>query len=94
MTIPVVSVFQRFALRESGKTTLLRSKPWLPRLIRRLGGISGAPARRELHMPDLAGYKLMLVFFEKKGYKTDALDRRLIANRRHEAVSRRPGETL
>ena len=48
------------------KTTLLRSKPWLlgskddekkligPRLVRRLGGIPGALARRELHMPDLA----------------------------------------
>ena len=43
----------------------------------------GALARRELHMPDLAkpeGYKLILVFLEKKGYKKDALDRRLIAN--------------
>ena len=39
------------------------------RLVRRLGGIPGALARRELHMPDLAkpeGYKLILVF-RKKG---------------------------
>ena len=64
--------------------TLLKSRHWLqdpkmmkkrligPRLIRRLGGIPGALARRELHMPDLAkpdGYKLILVFLEKKGYK-------------------------
>ena len=33
-----------------------------PRSVRRLGGVPGALARRELHMPDLAkpeGYKLM-----------------------------------
>ena len=68
-----------------------------PRLVRRLGGIPGALARRELHMPDLAkpdGYKLILVFLEKKGYKKDALDRRLLANRRYEAIARRPGQTL
>ena len=68
-----------------------------PRLIRRLGGIPGALARRELHMPDLAkpdGYRLILVFLEKKGYKKNALDRRLIANRRCEAVARRPGQNL
>ena len=48
-------------------------------------------------MPDLAkpdGYKLILVFLEKKGYKKDTLDRRLVANRRYEAISRRPGQTL
>ena len=63
-----------------------------PRLIRRLCGIPGALARRELHMPDLAepdGYKLILVFLEKKGYKKDALDTswtdtaRLLCNREH-----------
>ena len=35
-----------------------------PRLARRLGGVPGALAKRELHMPDLAipeGYKLILV---------------------------------
>ena len=67
-----------------------------PRLVRRLGGIPGALARRELHMPELAkpeGYKLILIFLEKKGYKKDALDRRLVANRRFEAISRRPGQT-
>ena len=60
-----------------------------PRLVRRLGGIPGALARRELHMPDLAkpdGYQLILVFLEKKGYKKDAMDRRLLANRRCEAT--------
>ena len=64
-----------------------------PRLIRRLGGIPGALARRELHLPDLAkpdGYKLMLVLFEKNDYKKDALDTRLIENRRYEAIARRP----
>ena len=48
-------------------------------------------------MPDLAkpdGYKLILVFLEKKGCKKDALDRRLRANRRYEAIARRPGQTL
>ena len=68
-----------------------------PRLVRRLGGIPGALARRELHKPDFAktdGYKLILVFLEKKGYKKDALDRRLLANRRYEAIARRPGQTL
>ena len=68
-----------------------------PRLVRRLGGVPGALARRELHMPDLAkpeGYKLILLFLEQKGYKKDALDKRLLANRRYEAVARRPGQTL
>ena len=40
------------------------------------------------------GYKLILLFLEKKGYKKDALDRRLLANRRYDAVARRPGQTL
>ena len=39
-------------------------------------------------------YKLILVFLEKKGYKKDALDKRFLANRRYEAISRRPGQTL
>ena len=43
---------------------------------------------------NLTGYKLILVFLEKKGYKKDALDRRLLANRPYEAIARRPGETL
>ena len=67
------------------------------RLVRRLGGLPRALARREWHMQDLAkpgGYKLILVFLEKKGYKKDALDRRLLANRRYEAIARRPGQTL
>ena len=34
----------------------------------------------------------ILVF--QKGYKKDALDRRLLANRRCEAIARRPGQTL
>ena len=40
-----------------------------PRLVRRLGGVPGALARRELHMPDLAkaeGYKLFLIFLEEQ----------------------------
>ena len=48
-------------------------------------------------MPDLAkpeGHKLILLFLEQKGYKKDALDKRLLANRRYEAVARRPGQTL
>ena len=48
-------------------------------------------------MPDLAkpgGHKLILVFLEKKGYKKDSLDRRRLANRRYEAIARRPGQTL
>ena len=60
-----------------------------PRLVRRLGGIPGALAKRELHVPDLAkpdGYKLILVFLEKKGYKKDALDKRLVANRRYASM--------
>ena len=68
-----------------------------PRLVRRLGGVPGALTRRELHMPDLAkpeGYKLILVFLEKKGHRKDALDKRLLANRQYEATSRRPGQTL
>ena len=61
-----------------------------PRLVRRLGGVPGALARGELHMPDLTkpeGYKLILLFLEQKGYKKDALDKRLLANRRYEAVA-------
>ena len=68
-----------------------------PRWVRRLRGIPGALARQELHMPDLPkpdGHKLILLFLEKKGYKKDALDRRLLANRRCEAIARRPGQTL
>ena len=48
-------------------------------------------------MPDFAkpeGYKLILLFLEKKGYKKDALDERLLGNRWYEAISRRPGQTL
>ena len=48
-------------------------------------------------MPDLAkpdGYKLILVFLQKKGCKKDALDRRLLANRQYEAIARSPGQTL
>ena len=76
---------------------MMRKKLIGPRLVRRLGGIPGALARRELHMPDLAkpdGYKLNLVFLEKKGYKKGALDMRLLANRWYEAIARRPGQTL
>ena len=68
-----------------------------PRLVRRLGGFPGALARRELHMPDLAKpvvYKLIPLLLEKKGYKKDALDKQLLANRRYEAISRRPGQTM
>ena len=48
-------------------------------------------------MPDLAKperYKLILLFLEKKGSKKDAPDKRLLPNRRYEAISRRPGRTL
>ena len=34
------------------------------------------------------------MFLEKKGYKKYALDRRPLANRRYEAIARRPGQTL
>ena len=34
------------------------------------------------------------MFLEKKGYKKDALDARLLANRRYEAIARSPGQTL
>ena len=57
-----------------------------PRMVRRLGGVPGALAKRELHMPDLArpgGYKLILTFLESKGHKKDALDK-LLANRRYD----------
>ena len=43
-------------------------KPIGPRLVRRLDGVPGALARRELLMPNLAkpeGYKLILLFIEK-----------------------------
>ena len=42
------------------------------RLVRRFGGVPGALARREIHMPDIAepeGYKLILAFLEKKTRK-------------------------
>ena len=67
-----------------------------PRLVRRLGEVPCALAGRELHMPDLAkpeGFKLITVFLEKKGYNKGALDKRLFASRRYEAISR-PGQTL
>ena len=57
-----------------------------PRLVRRLGGVPGALARRELHMRDLAkpeGYKLIsCCSLSHKGYKKDALDKRSLANHR------------
>ena len=48
-------------------------------------------------MPDLVkldGYKLILLFLEKEGYKKYAVDKRLLANRWYEAIPRRPGQTL
>ena len=80
-----------FSLRLHCLCNTLFFFPIGPRLIRRLGGIPGALARRELHLPDLAkpdGYKLIFVFLEKKGYKKDALDIRRLANRRYEAIAR------
>ena len=68
-----------------------------PRLLRRIGGVPGALARRELLPKDLAtkdGYKLILAFLEKKGYKKDSLDRKLLARRRYEALARRQGQSL
>ena len=50
-----------------------------------------------LRVPDLAkpeGRELILKIFQKKGYKKDALDKRLRANRWYEAFSRRPGQTM
>ena len=68
-----------------------------PRLLRRLGGIPGALARRELKPAELAqedGYKLILVFLEKSGYKKQSLDCKLLAQKRYEAVTRRPHQSL
>ena len=48
-------------------------------------------------MPEIAKperYKLSLLFLETKGYKKDALDKRLLVNRRYEAISRRPEQSL
>ena len=39
-------------------------------------------------------FKQILTFLEKKGHKKDAFDKRLLANRRYEATSRHPGQTL
>ena len=67
-----------------------------PRLVRRLSGVPGALARRELHMPDLAKPEIQTdpgVLLDK-GYKKDALDKRLLANRQYEAIARSPGQTL
>ena len=68
-----------------------------PRLLRRLGGIPGALARRELKALDLAkddGYKLILAFLERSGYKKPSLDCKLLAQKRYEAVLRRPHQSL
>ena len=68
-----------------------------PRLLHRLGGIPGALARRELKPETLAkddGYKLILVFLEKSGYKKQSLDCKLLAQKRYEAVVRRPHQSL
>ena len=40
------------------------------------------------------GHKLIFTFLAAKGYTTDALDKQLLTHRRHEAVSRRSGQSL
>ena len=68
-----------------------------PRLLRRLGGIPGALARRELKADTLSkdgGHKLIIAFLEQKGYKKESLDRKLLAQKNYDAIRRRQGQTL
>ena len=45
-------------------------------------------------IPVLMVCPLRRSFRKKKGYNKDALDKRLLASRRYETMSRRPGQTL
>ena len=68
-----------------------------PRLLRRLGGIPGALARREIVPSDLTkddGFKLIFAFLERHGYKKPSLDRKILAQKRYEAIQRRPHQSL
>ena len=68
-----------------------------PRLLRRLGGVPGALIRREIKPEDLAkddGHKLIFAFLEKQGYKKPSLDRKVLAQKRHETIQRRPHQSL
>ena len=39
-------------------------------------------------------FNTIITFLETEGYTKNALDKRLLANRQYEAISRRPGEIL
>ena len=68
-----------------------------PRLLRKLGGVPGALAGREITPEVLAkedGYKLIFAFLEKHGYKKPSLDRKILAQKRYEAIQRRPHQSL
>ena len=68
-----------------------------PRLLRKLGGIPGALARRKLKPEETSreeGWKLIFAFLEAQGYKKDTIDRKLLAQKRYEAISRKPHQSL
>ena len=65
-----------------------------PRLLRRLGGIPGALALEAAELAKDEGYKLIFVFLERSGYKKQSLDCKLLAQKRYEAVVRRPHQFL
>lgn len=78
--------------------TKAEDRPLLgPRLARRLGGVPGALARRQLNFEALAsenGYKIILEFLERGGYRRDSLDRKLLFQRRYETLTRGRNESL
>ena len=66
-------------------------------LARRLRGIPGAFARRRVKVVELSedeGYKIIFTFLEATRYKSDAVHKKLLANRRYESASRKAGQSL
>ena len=68
-----------------------------PRLARRIGGVPGALARRELNTVELSkpqGWKTVIDFLKKQRYGRETLDKSLLCLRRYEQLHRGRGETI
>ena len=68
-----------------------------PRLARKLGGIPGALARRELKTETLStpeGVQHVLDFLRRQRYGRESLDKGLLCLRRYEALQRGRGESI
>ena len=68
-----------------------------PRLARRIGGVPGALARRELSTTDLSkpeGWKVIIEFLRKQRYGRETLDKSLLCLRRYEQLHRGRNESI